>query len=289
MSWMNDDDSATCLRCNSEFTVFNRRHHCRCCGDLVCDSCSLKRALIPLRKLLSPPFSLILADASIPHRCCDKCYHMISPPEQQPISSPAPVVGLHRAQPRIPEIDCVGLKVGEPVKKYKATIPVALAPNRIFKVSLDGRIMAVKVPNELECGDGIIIRAPLPKTGIPSASAIAVAPVTKKEGILTCPQCTYDNSIEFPTCQVCGFSLENSFLTSRPPLPTTNVLELCPGDKAKSYYVNIPNGVQPDDSFQVLLDSNLWTILCPREAEGGDRVRDHSRCLPYRHITRCSS
>lgn len=42
--WVSDDVSDHCLICCSEFSFFNRRHHCRGCGSLVCNSCSSKTA-----------------------------------------------------------------------------------------------------------------------------------------------------------------------------------------------------------------------------------------------------
>ena len=40
VSWMPDDASSSCTLCMEEFTLFNRRHHCRSCGTLVCYYCS---------------------------------------------------------------------------------------------------------------------------------------------------------------------------------------------------------------------------------------------------------
>merc|ERR1712018_841804 len=37
--WVPDDASNNCSCCKSEFTVLNRRHHCRRCGNLVCKTC----------------------------------------------------------------------------------------------------------------------------------------------------------------------------------------------------------------------------------------------------------
>ena len=38
--------SATCMICLTEFGIFNRPHHCRCCGIVVCDACSKSRVII---------------------------------------------------------------------------------------------------------------------------------------------------------------------------------------------------------------------------------------------------
>merc|ERR1712137_845813 len=46
-AWVPDETSPTCLICNSQFTFFFRRHHCRCCGVLACGNCTRFRASAP--------------------------------------------------------------------------------------------------------------------------------------------------------------------------------------------------------------------------------------------------
>ncbi|KFR07168.1 Zinc finger FYVE domain-containing protein 26, partial [Nipponia nippon] len=60
--WIPDDTETLCMVCKTErFTMFNRRHHCRRCGRLVCSSCSSKKmAVEACRENLS--------------RVCDQCY-----------------------------------------------------------------------------------------------------------------------------------------------------------------------------------------------------------------------
>jgi len=38
--WVDDDETVKCMRCPNEFSVANRRHHCRACGFVVCGTCS---------------------------------------------------------------------------------------------------------------------------------------------------------------------------------------------------------------------------------------------------------
>lgn len=62
--WVPDSEATYCMHCKkSEFTVFNRRHHCRKCGAVVCSSCSNKRAKLPHQS--SKPLRICLA-------CSDK-------------------------------------------------------------------------------------------------------------------------------------------------------------------------------------------------------------------------
>jgi len=41
--WDNDQSQSQCPLCGRKFTFLWRRHHCRYCGTLVCDSCSKHR------------------------------------------------------------------------------------------------------------------------------------------------------------------------------------------------------------------------------------------------------
>ncbi|KAK6784040.1 hypothetical protein RDI58_017494 [Solanum bulbocastanum] len=38
--WMPDQSCRVCYECDSQFTVFNRRHHCRLCGRVFCTKCA---------------------------------------------------------------------------------------------------------------------------------------------------------------------------------------------------------------------------------------------------------
>eukprot|EP00668_Euglena_longa_P018353 GGOE01022910.1.p1 GENE.GGOE01022910.1~~GGOE01022910.1.p1 ORF type:complete len:916 (-),score=200.03 GGOE01022910.1:1367-4114(-) len=46
-SWVPDAWADVCSGCSRAFTLLRRRHHCRSCGGLFCDSCSAARVAIP--------------------------------------------------------------------------------------------------------------------------------------------------------------------------------------------------------------------------------------------------
>jgi len=45
--WISDDNSHDCMTCKSAFTIINRRHHCRACGNVFCASCSAEKCYLP--------------------------------------------------------------------------------------------------------------------------------------------------------------------------------------------------------------------------------------------------
>jgi len=45
--WMSDKSSDFCMSCGDEFSMINRRHHCRGCGRLLCKVCSDYTAVLP--------------------------------------------------------------------------------------------------------------------------------------------------------------------------------------------------------------------------------------------------
>ena len=66
--WQKDILSNHCNTCNREFSMTRRKHHCRACGMLVCDSCSQYRVLLPLRfKTRST------------QRVCEPCHQKLKP------------------------------------------------------------------------------------------------------------------------------------------------------------------------------------------------------------------
>lgn len=47
MDWPDHDQATACPRCKAAFTTTFRRHHCRHCSGLVCDTCSRHRLRLP--------------------------------------------------------------------------------------------------------------------------------------------------------------------------------------------------------------------------------------------------
>ncbi|KAL5755459.1 hypothetical protein ACOSQ2_020205 [Xanthoceras sorbifolium] len=45
--WMPDQSCRVCYECDSQFTIFNRRHHCRLCGRVFCGQCTTNSVPAP--------------------------------------------------------------------------------------------------------------------------------------------------------------------------------------------------------------------------------------------------
>merc|ERR1719295_659114 len=60
--WVPDHAAQTCSRCHTAFWFGRRKHHCRCCGQVVCGECSQNSAPIPSEQLYHPV------------RVCDGCF-----------------------------------------------------------------------------------------------------------------------------------------------------------------------------------------------------------------------
>ncbi|XP_038158670.1 zinc finger FYVE domain-containing protein 26 isoform X1 [Cyprinodon tularosa] len=78
--WVPDTKHGTCMVCRRErFTMFNRRHHCRRCGRLVCSTCSEHKMLVD-----GCPGEEV--------RVCDQCYVYFHPASEDESDS-AEIIG----------------------------------------------------------------------------------------------------------------------------------------------------------------------------------------------------
>lgn len=69
--WVPDTASKRCQICLTSFNLTRRRHHCRICGLLACNDCSLQRTYFPFSKDSRSQHHLIKDGA--PQRTCNAC------------------------------------------------------------------------------------------------------------------------------------------------------------------------------------------------------------------------
>uniref|UniRef100_A0A8C5CHS3 RUN and FYVE domain containing 1 n=1 Tax=Gadus morhua TaxID=8049 RepID=A0A8C5CHS3_GADMO len=62
-AWLKDDEATECKHCQKEFSISRRKHHCRNCGDIYCNTCSANELALP-----SYPR---------PVRVCDICHSLL--------------------------------------------------------------------------------------------------------------------------------------------------------------------------------------------------------------------
>ncbi|CAM9128315.1 unnamed protein product [Discosporangium mesarthrocarpum] len=84
-AWAPDEEAMECMGvCGRTFTLFLRRHHCRCCGGIFCHDCSKQRCLIP--DPIVPPHKNAL-DPTHLYRVCDACFMDLQPSQEELIAT----------------------------------------------------------------------------------------------------------------------------------------------------------------------------------------------------------
>ncbi|KAM9922774.1 hypothetical protein OXX80_011759 [Metschnikowia pulcherrima] len=72
--WKADSASSKCYLCKTRFTLLNRRHHCRKCGQLVCAGCSAQSVrYFPGTYVLNAQNTPETAKSHIHYKTCDVC------------------------------------------------------------------------------------------------------------------------------------------------------------------------------------------------------------------------
>jgi len=71
IDWVSDKAAKACVMCEKRFHTFKRRrHHCRQCGRVVCNACSMKRLVLQADHFQGP------------QRVCDGCFFTLSEKKQ---------------------------------------------------------------------------------------------------------------------------------------------------------------------------------------------------------------
>ncbi|XP_055711660.1 WD repeat and FYVE domain-containing protein 3 [Phlebotomus papatasi] len=63
--WLKDEGADQCINCSVRFTLYERKHHCRNCGQVFCNKCSRFESEISRLRILKPV------------RVCQKCYQSL--------------------------------------------------------------------------------------------------------------------------------------------------------------------------------------------------------------------
>lgn len=74
-AWVPDDQRGDCTACGKAFGTFRRRHHCRQCGEIFCDSCSDWEKVV--QRPVAEPGKPRLQVSAGKVRVCWDCFHTI--------------------------------------------------------------------------------------------------------------------------------------------------------------------------------------------------------------------
>ncbi|KAJ1023485.1 hypothetical protein NDA16_003102 [Ustilago loliicola] len=99
--WERDEEARDCRGCGRHFTFFLRKHHCRRCGRIFCDSCSSKRAQLRLSDIVVDPSlpGMAASEAIAPTRVCNGCHAELQlPPQLQNMRGSEAVVAASRVR-----------------------------------------------------------------------------------------------------------------------------------------------------------------------------------------------
>ncbi|CAO3620216.1 unnamed protein product [Cunninghamella echinulata] len=84
--WEKNEYAMDCRYCGRWFNFINRKHHCRQCGLIVCDKCSMNRVMLPYSGIIHDPQLPVDQHYKIslqPQRVCDVCYEGLAQPSSR--------------------------------------------------------------------------------------------------------------------------------------------------------------------------------------------------------------
>lgn len=156
--WQPDSDVHNCPICETPFTFWYRKHHCRRCGQVVCAPCSPHRVTIPQEFVVRPPDTNRRAQLPLPPipafgprqgssplvgggnqvRVCNPC---VPDPNPEPPRYMGP---RHQGCPMPPYVSLTTDK--ENPANESSSQEVRIVPSRLAR-----SIMAVSAPTTLTC------------------------------------------------------------------------------------------------------------------------------------------
>ena len=73
-TWTQDNRVTQCFSCRCDFSMFNRKHHCRVCGRIFCNTCSSQKIKVPsfIRHFIVSSYDSSMKDEE--KRVCSVCY-----------------------------------------------------------------------------------------------------------------------------------------------------------------------------------------------------------------------
>ena len=77
--WIPSENVTKCYNCGINFSMLNRKHHCRMCGRVFCNECSSGRSKIPslINNSLSPQNKSYFSWENEEKRLCKECFRKV--------------------------------------------------------------------------------------------------------------------------------------------------------------------------------------------------------------------
>ena len=138
-AWVSNNTTTACTSCQHEFSFFFRRHHCRACGQIFCDTCSQGRSTIPELGYFKPTRVCIA--------CVQRCSSHDTPPHsvRKPTFPRSPALPSRRIRSFGREIENQ-VVLSSPTKATKATMKNKQQPQQTFSVALKATPTARATP-----------------------------------------------------------------------------------------------------------------------------------------------
>ncbi|XP_045800914.1 protein FREE1 isoform X3 [Trifolium pratense] len=125
--WVPDEAVSKCTACGTDFGAFNRKHHCRNCGDIFCDKCTHGR------------IALTAEENAQPVRVCDRCMAEVTQRlTSAKESSSKPILQSHEDLAR---------KLQEELERNRKS-----SGNVILVQFLESGVILLKILSNLLCG-----------------------------------------------------------------------------------------------------------------------------------------
>lgn len=152
-SWNTSREGTVCCRCETEFTFFKRRHHCRCCFREFCDSCSTRR------------LPVILFGHNTPVRVCDSCFRHLSKGENECISKLIPYFEekestLAQALVEFDELLQKNPRYQEEISQITCLKPLSELLNPVNNLENESLLQLIKIFNRFQDSKILIMIAP---------------------------------------------------------------------------------------------------------------------------------
>ncbi|KAK9712938.1 Zn finger protein [Basidiobolus ranarum] len=115
--WKPDSNAVFCNSCELQFNFFDRRHHCRKCGDIFCANCSSKLIRLDQNAEFNTSGRLC--------RACDCCFE----------------ASLNNFKPRPPrrKISNIRKELSLPTKSQAHSSPSMLTPTNVNRIEINSR------------------------------------------------------------------------------------------------------------------------------------------------------